>query len=150
MLFCPAKNFIDLPLSEDERISCSDLRVSASGMHIFCQLCVQLGHVGRLNSAMVGVLISRQLINIINHSFPCPLSTLLNIYQHAPVSAWPFSLSFMYIYIYLFLFIYLAASGLRCVMWDLVPQPGIEPRPPALGAHSLSHWTAKEVLFILS
>ena len=55
-----------------------------------------------------------------------------------------------YIYIYLFLFIYLAASGLRCVMWDLVPQPGIEPRPPALGAHSLSHWTAKEVLFILS
>ena len=31
-------------------------------------------------------------------------------------------------------FIYLAATGLSCAMWDLVPRPGIEPRPPALGA----------------
>ena len=30
-------------------------------------------------------------------------------------------------------------------MWDLVPQPGIEPRPPALGGQSLSHWTTREV-----
>ena len=30
-------------------------------------------------------------------------------------------------------------------MWDLVPWPGIEPRPPALGAQSLSHWTTREV-----
>ena len=30
-------------------------------------------------------------------------------------------------------------------MWDLVPQPGIEPRPPALGVWSLTHWTTKEV-----
>ena len=30
-------------------------------------------------------------------------------------------------------------------MWDLVPRPGIEPGPPALGAQSLSHWTTKEV-----
>ena len=29
-------------------------------------------------------------------------------------------------------------------MWDLVPWPGIEPGPPALGAQSLSHWTARE------
>ena len=28
-----------------------------------------------------------------------------------------------------------------CGMWDLVPRPGIEPRPPALGAQSLSDWT---------
>ena len=28
-----------------------------------------------------------------------------------------------------------------CGMWDLVPWPRIEPRPPALGARSLSHWT---------
>jgi len=28
-------------------------------------------------------------------------------------------------------------------MWDLVP--GIEPRPPVLGAQSLSHWTTREV-----
>ena len=29
-------------------------------------------------------------------------------------------------------------------MRDLVPQAGIEPRPPALGLRSLSHWTARE------
>ena len=28
------------------------------------------------------------------------------------------------------LFIYLAAPGLSCGMWDLVPWPGIEPKPP--------------------
>ena len=30
-------------------------------------------------------------------------------------------------------------------MWDLVPWPGIRPRPPALGARSLIHWTMTEV-----
>ena len=30
-------------------------------------------------------------------------------------------------------------------MWDLVARPGIKPWPPALGAQSLSHWTAEEV-----
>ena len=52
------------------------------------------------------------------------------------------SSSFLYIY---FLFIYLAAPGLSCGMGDLVPWPGIEPGPPALGAGSLSHWTTREV-----
>ena len=28
---------------------------------------------------------------------------------------------------------------------DLAPRAGIEPRPPALGAWSLSHWTTREV-----
>ena len=32
-----------------------------------------------------------------------------------------------------------AVLGLSCNMWDLVPWPGIKPRPPALGAWSLSH-----------
>ena len=31
-------------------------------------------------------------------------------------------------------------------MWDLVPWPGIEPRPPALGARSLSHWITRDIL----
>ena len=31
-----------------------------------------------------------------------------------------------------------------CV-WDLVPRPGIEPGPPALGVWSLSHWATREV-----
>ena len=30
-------------------------------------------------------------------------------------------------------------------MWDLVLQPGIEPRPPAWGARSLSRWTTREI-----
>ena len=29
-------------------------------------------------------------------------------------------------------------------MWDLVPGPGIEPLPSALGAQRLSHWTTRE------
>ena len=35
---------------------------------------------------------------------------------------------------------------LSCSMWDLVSWPRIEPGPPALGDHSLSHWTTREVL----
>ena len=37
---------------------------------------------------------------------------------------------------------------LSCSMWDLVPRPRIKPRPPALGAWSLSHWTTREVPII--
>ena len=44
-----------------------------------------------------------------------------------------------------FIYFNLAALGLSCCMWDLAPCPGIEPRPPALGAQSLSHWTTREV-----
>ena len=43
------------------------------------------------------------------------------------------------------LFIYLAVLGLSCSMWDLVPEPGMEPRPPRLGAQSLSYCTTREV-----
>ena len=38
-----------------------------------------------------------------------------------------------------------AIFSLRCGMWDLVPWPGIQPRPPALGVQSPSHWTTSEV-----
>ena len=31
------------------------------------------------------------------------------------------------------------------IQWDLVPWPGITPRPPALRVRSLSHWTTREV-----
>ena len=34
-------------------------------------------------------------------------------------------------------------------MWDLVPWPGIEPRPPASGVGSLNHWTIREVSQLL-
>ena len=42
-------------------------------------------------------------------------------------------------------------SPLFCVLFShqacriLVPQPGIEPVPPAPGVQSLNHWTAREV-----
>ena len=45
--------------------------------------------------------------------------------------------------IYLFT-IYLAAPGLSCGTWGLVPWSGIEPAPPPLGAQILSHWTPRE------
>ena len=45
----------------------------------------------------------------------------------------------------IFTFIYLAAPGLSCNKWDLVSWPETKPRPPALGAWSLSHWTTREV-----
>lgn len=32
--------------------------------------------------------------------------------------------------------------GLSCSIQDMAPWPGIEPKPPALGAH---HWTTREV-----
>ena len=35
--------------------------------------------------------------------------------------------------------------SLSCCMWDLVPWPGIEPRPPASGVQSLSRWATREV-----
>ena len=58
--------------------------------------------------------------------------------------------------IYLFIWLHwllVAACGifscsmwtLRCGLWDLVPQPGIKLRTPALGTWSLSHWTTSEV-----
>ena len=42
--------------------------------------------------------------------------------------------------------IYLVVPGLSCGMWDIVPLPGIEPTPPALGWQSLSYSTTREVL----
>ena len=40
----------------------------------------------------------------------------------------------------------IVAGGIfSCSMWDLVPRPGIEHGPPALGARTLSHWTTSEV-----
>ena len=55
------------------------------------------------------------------------------------------SLSLALLFFFLILFLYLAALSLSCKMWDLVPWPGIKPRPPVLGAQSLSHWTTREV-----
>ena len=57
-----------------------------------------------------------------------------------------------YYYYLKFLFIYLGTPGLSlafgifsCSLWDLVPQPEMEPRPPALGARRVSHCITREV-----
>ena len=36
-----------------------------------------------------------------------------------------------------------------CSMWDVVPWPGMGPRPPALGAWRLSHWATREAPWLL-
>ena len=38
---------------------------------------------------------------------------------------------------------------LRCSMWPLVPWPGFESGPPALGARNLSHWTTRGAPFLV-
>ena len=37
----------------------------------------------------------------------------------------------------------------QAVCGILIPQPGIEPVPPALGAQSLNHWTTRKSPFSL-
>ena len=59
-----------------------------------------------------------------------------------PKSIFWFKVSFFF---NIYLFIYVAALGLNCSMWDLVPGAGIKPGPYALGVWSLSHWTIREV-----
>ena len=59
---------------------------------------------------------------------------------------------FFLIFQNLFLFIWLhqglAATQriFSCRIWNLVPQPLLKARPPALGMRRLSHWTTREVL----
>ena len=59
------------------------------------------------------------------------------------------SLSFFF-FLNIYLFIWLCqVLGEACRIfsygiWDLVPRPGVEPRPHVLGARSLSHWTTRE------
>ena len=43
--------------------------------------------------------------------------------------------------IMIFFFFLAALCGMRII----VPQPGVEPVPPALGVISLNHWTTREV-----
>ena len=45
---------------------------------------------------------------------------------------WVWKISVLFFFKYLF--IYLAVAGLSCGRWDLVPWPGIEPGPPAVGS----------------
>ena len=41
--------------------------------------------------------------------------------------------------VFFFFFFSSSMQTLSCVVWDLVPWPGIEPRPPTLGEQSINH-----------
>ena len=72
-----------------------------------------------------------------SHIPPHPYRTLLVV----------FFLCFLkkHLFIWLCQVLVVAGGTLSCGRWDLVPGPGREPRPPALGAQSLGHWTSREV-----
>lgn len=55
--------------------------------------------------------------------------------------------TYLFTYTFFLKNILLTAPDLSCSLGDLVPWPGIEqPRIPALGAWSCTHWTTREVL----
>ena len=60
---------------------------------------------------------------------------------------WPYSLIVISLSLSLFFFFFCHA------VWHVggivVPQPGIEPGPPALGAWSLKHWNSREVPLVV-
>ena len=52
---------------------------------------------------------------------------------------------YLFVWPHLVLVVVCRFFNLRWGIRDLVPWPGIEPGPPALGTQSLSHWTTREV-----
>ena len=60
-----------------------------------------------------------------------------------------FKKNFFLIYLFRLGRVLVAAHGLLAVacLQDLVPRPGLEPGPPALGAWSLTHWTTGKSLY---
>ena len=53
----------------------------------------------------------------------------------------------IYLFIWLPWVLVAAHKIFSCGMWDLVPWPWIEPRPPALGVWNLNPWSTREALF---
>ena len=51
----------------------------------------------------------------------------------------------IFIYAWLHRVLEVACRIFRCGTWDLIPQPGIEPRPPASGAQRLRHWATRDM-----
>ena len=75
-----------------------------------------------------------------NHLILCHLLLL-------PPSIFPSIRVFSNLFIWLCL-VLVATCGifyLHCNLWNLVPWPGVKPRPPALGEWSLSHRTTRKV-----
>ena len=62
------------------------------------------------------------------------------------LGCWLYYIAFFFPLVFFFFLIFLTVPGLSSGMWDLVPRPGIELRPPALGVWSLSHRTTNREL----
>ena len=65
------------------------------------------------------------------------LSFYIYIYTHTHTHT--------HLFIWLCWVLAVACGSFSCGTWDVVPWTGIEPRPHALGARSLSHWTIREI-----
>ena len=61
--------------------------------------------------------------------------------EHLSNLEWPHHLKNTYLFIWLCQLLVTASRIFSCGIWDLVPWPGIKPRPPVFGVGSLSHWT---------
>ena len=66
------------------------------------------------------------------------MSLLFNMLSRFVIACLPRSICLCWVFI-------VACRIFSSGLWDLVPSPGIEPRPPALGAQSPSHQTTREV-----
>ena len=78
----------------------------------------------------------------------CSMSRLL-LRTYIVSVGWEFGCwgAFLSLFKNIYFFMYLVcAVCLNCSMLDLLPRPGTELRPPALGAWSPSPWTTREVL----
>ena len=71
------------------------------------------------------------------HLVACQWSLCDKTFLSVKLFPW-MDLFFFFFFFLMLLFVYLTAMGSSCGMWDLVPWPGIEPRPPALGVWCLT------------
>ena len=70
-------------------------------------------------------------------------------YVHIYICIYIYTHIYVYIYIYTHTYIHIYTyiyTYFGCTVQILVPQPGIEPVSPAMGALSFNHWMAMEVL----
>ena len=75
----------------------------------------------------------------------CEVAYIISLLFLISAPACPDILKNTYLFIWLHWVLVAAHVIIGCGMWDLVPRPGMEPEPTALGVWSLSHWTTGEV-----
>ena len=76
-------------------------------------------------------------------AFPTPACIVENVPFHARLLPYQ-----GYSNCRLYLFVCLAALSVSCSMFDLVPWPGRELKPPPLGVGSFSHWSSRDFVCV--